>query len=59
MCELSYANATREMKPLGLSIKSEELDFGHMAARAFVIYLALIVLVRANSRHGTGAASRG
>jgi uncharacterized membrane protein YcaP (DUF421 family) len=32
---------------LGLSLKSEELGFAHMAARAFVMYLALIVLVRA------------
>src|SRR5262245_3244816 len=31
---------------LGLSLKSENLGFGHMAARAFVMYLALIVVVR-------------
>jgi uncharacterized membrane protein YcaP (DUF421 family) len=31
---------------LGLSLKSEQLGFGHMAARAFVMYLALIVIVR-------------
>ena len=31
---------------LGLSLKSEELGFGHMSARAFVMYVALIVVVR-------------
>ncbi|HTM55244.1 MAG TPA: YetF domain-containing protein [Pirellulales bacterium] len=31
---------------MGLSLKSENLGFGHMAARAFVMYLALIVVVR-------------
>lgn len=31
---------------LGLSLKSEQLGFGHMAARALVMYLALIVVVR-------------
>lgn len=31
---------------LGLSLKSEDLGFGHMAARAFVMYIALIVVVR-------------
>jgi uncharacterized membrane protein YcaP (DUF421 family) len=30
---------------LGLSLKSEQLGFGHMAARAVVMYVALIVLV--------------
>jgi len=32
---------------MGLSVKAEDLGFGHMAARAIVMYLALIVLVRA------------
>jgi uncharacterized membrane protein YcaP (DUF421 family) len=31
---------------LGLSLKSEQLGYGHMAARAFLMYLALIVIVR-------------
>jgi uncharacterized membrane protein YcaP (DUF421 family) len=31
---------------MGLSLKSEELGFGHMAARAFVIYIALLVIIR-------------
>jgi hypothetical protein len=31
---------------LGLSLKSEQLGFGHMAARAAVMYVALIVLGR-------------
>jgi uncharacterized membrane protein YcaP (DUF421 family) len=31
---------------MGLSLKSEELGFGHMAARAFVMYLALLLVVR-------------
>ena len=31
---------------LGLSLKSEDLGFGHMAARAFVMYIALIIVVR-------------
>jgi uncharacterized membrane protein YcaP (DUF421 family) len=31
---------------LGLSLKSEQLGFGHIAARAAVMYVALIVLVR-------------
>src|SRR5437868_14317137 len=32
---------------MGLSVKAEDLGFGHMAARAIMMYLALIVLVRA------------
>jgi uncharacterized membrane protein YcaP (DUF421 family) len=31
---------------LGLSLKSEQLGYGHMAARAFVMYLLLVVIVR-------------
>ena len=31
---------------LGLSLKSEELGFGHMAARAFLIYVLLVIIVR-------------
>jgi hypothetical protein len=32
---------------LGLSLKSEELGFGHMAARAAVMYVAMIAIVAA------------
>jgi len=32
---------------MGLSLKSEQLGFGHMAARAVVMYLALVIIVRA------------
>jgi uncharacterized membrane protein YcaP (DUF421 family) len=31
---------------LGLSLKSEQLGYGHMAARAFVMYLLLVIIVR-------------
>jgi uncharacterized membrane protein YcaP (DUF421 family) len=31
---------------LGLSVKSEQLGYGHMAARACLMYLALIIIVR-------------
>jgi len=31
---------------MGLSLKSEQLGFGHMAARAVVMYVALIFVVR-------------
>src|SRR5215218_5610069 len=31
---------------MGLSLKSEELGFGHMAARAVVMYVALVLVVR-------------
>src|SRR5215207_5987750 len=31
---------------LGLSLKSEQLGYGHMAARALLMYLLLIVIVR-------------
>src|SRR5436190_17436686 len=32
---------------LGLSLKSEQLGYGHMAARAFLMYLLLVAIVRA------------
>jgi hypothetical protein len=31
---------------LGLSVKTEQLGYGHMAARACLMYLALIIIVR-------------
>jgi uncharacterized membrane protein YcaP (DUF421 family) len=31
---------------LGLSLKSEQLGYGHMAARAFLMYLLLVAIVR-------------
>src|SRR5689334_3536473 len=32
---------------LGLSLKSEQLGYGHMAARAVLMYVLLIIIVRA------------
>jgi uncharacterized membrane protein YcaP (DUF421 family) len=42
---------------LGLSLKSEQLGFGHMAARAVLLYLALIVLVRVAKKRFLGQAT--
>ena len=42
---------------LGLSLKSEQLGFGHMAARAVLMYLALIVLVRFAKKRFLGQAT--
>jgi uncharacterized membrane protein YcaP (DUF421 family) len=42
---------------LGLSLKSEQLGFGHMAARAVVMYVALIVLVRFAKKRFLGQAT--
>src|SRR4051794_23038342 len=42
---------------LGLSLKSEQLGFGHMAARAALMYLALIVLVRFAKKRFLGEAT--
>src|SRR3954466_2078630 len=42
---------------LGLSLKSEQLGFGHMAARAAVMYVALIVLVRFAKKRFLGQAT--
>jgi len=42
---------------LGLSLKSEQLGFGHMAARALLMYLALIVLVRVAKKRFLGQAT--
>jgi uncharacterized membrane protein YcaP (DUF421 family) len=42
---------------LGLSLKSEQLGFGHMAARAAVMYVALIILVRLAKKRFLGEAT--
>jgi uncharacterized membrane protein YcaP (DUF421 family) len=42
---------------LGLSLKSEQLGFGHMAARAFIMYLALIVILRSGKKRFFGRAT--
>jgi uncharacterized membrane protein YcaP (DUF421 family) len=42
---------------LGLSLKSEQLGFGHMAGRAVLMYLALIVLVRFAKKRFLGQAT--
>ena len=42
---------------LGLSLKSEQLGFGQMAARAVLMYVALIVLVRFAKKRFLGQAT--
>jgi uncharacterized membrane protein YcaP (DUF421 family) len=42
---------------LGLSLKSEQLGFVHMATRAALMYLALIVLVRFGKKRFLGEAT--
>jgi uncharacterized membrane protein YcaP (DUF421 family) len=42
---------------LGLSLKSEQLGFGHMAVRAFLMYLLLVVIVRAGKKRFLGRAT--
>jgi uncharacterized membrane protein YcaP (DUF421 family) len=42
---------------LGLSLKSEQLGFGHMAARAALMYVALIALVRFAKKRFLGGAT--
>jgi uncharacterized membrane protein YcaP (DUF421 family) len=42
---------------LGLSLKSEQLGFGHMAARAFLMYIVLIAIVRAGKKRFLGRAT--
>src|SRR5438128_10218171 len=44
-------------RALGLSLKSEQLGFGHMAARAVLMYVALIVLVRCAKKRFLGQAT--
>jgi uncharacterized membrane protein YcaP (DUF421 family) len=42
---------------LGLSLRSEQLGFSHMAARAAVMYIALIALVRFAKKRFLGGAT--
>jgi uncharacterized membrane protein YcaP (DUF421 family) len=42
---------------LGLSVKAEDLSFGHMAARACVMYILLIWLVRSAKKRFIGEAT--
>ncbi len=42
---------------LGLSLKSEQLGFGHMAARAYLMYLILIGVVRIAKKRFLGQAT--
>jgi uncharacterized membrane protein YcaP (DUF421 family) len=42
---------------LGLSLKSEQLNFGHMAARALLMYVLLLVIVRAGKKRFLGRAT--
>ena len=42
---------------MGVSLKSDQLDFGHMAARAAIMYVALIVLVRLGKKRFLGGAT--
>ena len=42
---------------LGLSLKSEQLGFGHMAARALLMYALLLVIVRAGKKRFLGRAT--
>jgi uncharacterized membrane protein YcaP (DUF421 family) len=44
-------------KVLGLSLKSEELGFGQMSGRAFLMYLLLIVIVRNAKKRFLGRAT--
>lgn len=42
---------------LGLSLKSHEIGFGQAAARAAVMYLALIVILRSGKKRALGGAT--
>jgi uncharacterized membrane protein YcaP (DUF421 family) len=42
---------------LGLSLKSEQLGFAHMGVRAFLMYILLIVIVRAGKKRFLGRAT--
>src|SRR5690349_15856802 len=42
---------------LGLSLKAEQLGFGHMAARAALTYVLLIALVRLGKKRALGGAT--
>jgi hypothetical protein len=43
---------------LGLSLKSDQLGFGQMAARAFIMYVAVIIIVRSGKKRFLGRATR-
>jgi uncharacterized membrane protein YcaP (DUF421 family) len=51
------AIATAFDAALGLSLKAEELGFGHMAARALLMYLILIAVIRAAKKRFLGQPS--
>lgn len=42
---------------LGLSLRAEQLGYGHMAARAAFMYLAMIVLIRLGKKRALGDAT--
>jgi uncharacterized membrane protein YcaP (DUF421 family) len=42
---------------LGLSVKSEQLGFGQIAARALLMYLLLLIIVRAGKKRFLGQAT--
>jgi len=42
---------------LGLSLKSEQLGFGHMAARALLMYVLLLAIIRAGKKRFLGRAT--
>jgi uncharacterized membrane protein YcaP (DUF421 family) len=42
---------------LGLSLKSEQLGYAHMAARAVLMYVLLLVLIRAGKKRFLGRAT--
>src|SRR5205085_7383124 len=42
---------------LGLSLKSEQLNYGHMAARASLMYLLLLAIVRGAKKRFLGRAT--
>lgn len=42
---------------LGLSLKSEQLGFAHMGARAFLMYILLIAIIRAGKKRFLGRAT--
>ncbi len=52
----TYAHDAGELL-LGLSLKSEHLGFGHMAARAALMYLLLIWLIRSAKKRFLGEAT--
>ena len=44
-------------RALGLSLKSEQLGFGQMVARALLMYVMLLIIVRAGKKRFLGAAT--